>query len=48
MNGFELAGRSIRVGLGNDKFTPESKCRRFTCEKRKISVDVSLNAKSHD
>jgi RNA-binding protein 39 len=24
MNGFELAGRSIRVGLGNDKFTPES------------------------
>ncbi len=24
MNGFDLAGRSIRVGLGNDKFTPES------------------------
>ncbi|KAF1954776.1 splicing factor, CC1-like protein [Byssothecium circinans] len=24
MNGFELAGRNIRVGLGNDKFTPES------------------------
>ncbi|KAF2641897.1 splicing factor, CC1-like protein [Massarina eburnea CBS 473.64] len=24
MNGFELAGRSIRLGLGNDKFTPES------------------------
>lgn len=24
MNGFELAGRPIRVGLGNDKFTPES------------------------
>ena len=24
MNGFELAGRQIRVGLGNDKFTPES------------------------
>lgn len=24
MNGFELAGRAIRVGLGNDKFTPES------------------------
>ena len=24
MNNFELAGRSIRVGLGNDKFTPES------------------------
>ncbi|KAF2502037.1 RNA-binding domain-containing protein [Lophium mytilinum] len=22
MNGFELAGRPIRVGLGNDKFTP--------------------------
>ncbi|USP74786.1 uncharacterized protein yc1106_02060 [Curvularia clavata] len=24
MNGFELAGRQIRVGLGNDKFTNES------------------------
>jgi RNA-binding protein 39 len=24
MNGFELAGRQIRVGLGSDKFTPES------------------------
>ena len=24
MNNFELAGRQIRVGLGNDKFTPES------------------------
>jgi RNA-binding protein 39 len=24
MNGFELAGRAIRVGLGNDKFTPDS------------------------
>jgi RNA-binding protein 23/39 len=24
MNGFELAGRPIRVGLGNDKFTSES------------------------
>ncbi|OAL56281.1 splicing factor, CC1-like protein [Pyrenochaeta sp. DS3sAY3a] len=24
MNGFELANRQIRVGLGNDKFTPES------------------------
>lgn len=24
MNGFELGGRPIRVGLGNDKFTPES------------------------
>lgn len=24
MNGFELAGRAIRVGLGNDKFTPET------------------------
>lgn len=24
MNGFEVAGRPIRVGLGNDKFTPES------------------------
>ncbi|KAK4986976.1 Phosphatidylinositol-3-phosphatase SAC1 [Elasticomyces elasticus] len=24
MNGFEIAGRPIRVGLGNDKFTPES------------------------
>ena len=24
MNGFELAGRAIRVGLGNDKFTHES------------------------
>lgn len=23
MNGFDLAGRPIRVGLGNDKFTPE-------------------------
>lgn len=24
MNGFEFLGRQIRVGLGNDKFTPES------------------------
>ncbi|KAJ5901685.1 hypothetical protein N7495_002213 [Penicillium taxi] len=24
MNGFDLAGRNIRVGLGNDKFTPEA------------------------
>ncbi|KAL9054538.1 MAG: hypothetical protein Q9162_004094 [Coniocarpon cinnabarinum] len=24
MNNFEVAGRAIRVGLGNDKFTPES------------------------
>ena len=24
MNGFELAGRPIRVGLGNDKFTADS------------------------
>lgn len=24
MNGFDLAGRPIRVGLGNDKFTPDS------------------------
>ena len=24
MNGFELANRPIRVGLGNDKFTPET------------------------
>lgn len=24
MNGFNLANREIRVGLGNDKFTPES------------------------
>jgi RNA-binding protein 39 len=24
MNGFELAGRPIRVGLGNEKFTPQS------------------------
>lgn len=24
MNGFQLAGRPIRVGLGNDKFTPET------------------------
>lgn len=24
MNGFDLAGRAIRVGLGNDKFTNES------------------------
>lgn len=24
MNGFEIAGRPIRVGLGSDKFTPES------------------------
>jgi RNA-binding protein 39 len=28
MNGFELAGRAIRVGLGNDKFTPESTTNR--------------------
>ncbi|CAG7974076.1 unnamed protein product [Penicillium salamii] len=28
MNGFELAGRAIRVGLGNDKFTPESNTNR--------------------
>lgn len=24
MNGFDLAGRAIRVGLGNDKFAPEA------------------------
>ncbi len=33
MNGFDLAGRPIRVGLGNDKFTPESTAnlmQRFT------------------
>lgn len=24
MNGYDLGGRNIRVGLGNDKFTPES------------------------
>jgi RNA-binding protein 39 len=24
LNGFDLAGRQIRLGLGNDKFTPES------------------------
>ena len=24
MNGFDLAGRAIRVGLGNDKFTPDA------------------------
>jgi RNA-binding protein 39 len=29
MNGFELAGRQIRVGLGNDKFTPESTASLF-------------------
>ncbi|KAJ5096567.1 RNA-binding protein rsd1 [Penicillium angulare] len=28
MNGFDLAGRAIRVGLGNDKFTPESNSNR--------------------
>lgn len=28
MNGFDLAGRAIRVGLGNDKFTPESSTTR--------------------
>ncbi|KAJ6137291.1 RNA recognition motif domain eukaryote [Penicillium samsonianum] len=28
MNGFELAGRAIRVGLGNDKFTPDSHANR--------------------
>ncbi|KKK13923.1 hypothetical protein P175DRAFT_0499418 [Aspergillus ochraceoroseus IBT 24754] len=28
MNGFDLAGRAIRVGLGNDKFTPESNSQR--------------------
>ncbi|OGE52514.1 hypothetical protein PENARI_c010G10327 [Penicillium arizonense] len=28
MNGFDLAGRAIRVGLGNDKFTPESNATR--------------------
>ncbi|KAF1947466.1 splicing factor, CC1-like protein [Clathrospora elynae] len=35
MNGFELAGRMIRVGLGNDKFTPESTAnllRTFTAQ----------------
>ncbi|KAJ5581621.1 RNA recognition motif domain eukaryote [Penicillium sp. DV-2018c] len=30
MNGFELAGRAIRVGLGNDKFTPDSSGNRPT------------------
>ncbi|KAF9885910.1 hypothetical protein FE257_012200 [Aspergillus nanangensis] len=29
MNGFDLAGRAIRVGLGNDKFTPESNAQRL-------------------
>ncbi|KAJ5614616.1 hypothetical protein N7528_008270 [Penicillium herquei] len=28
MNGFDLAGRAIRVGLGNDKFTPDSSSTR--------------------
>ncbi|KAJ5167306.1 uncharacterized protein N7482_006087 [Penicillium canariense] len=28
MNGFDLAGRAIRVGLGNDKFTPDSNANR--------------------
>ncbi|KAJ8191126.1 hypothetical protein LV157_003709 [Aspergillus fumigatus] len=28
MNGFDLAGRAIRVGLGNDKFTPDSSAQR--------------------
>ena len=28
MNGFELAGRGIRVGLGNDKSAPESNTQR--------------------
>ena len=28
MNGFDLAGRAIRVGLGNDKFTPDSNASR--------------------
>lgn len=28
MNGFELAGRAIRVGLGNDKFTPDAHANR--------------------
>lgn len=37
MNGFDLAGRPIRVGLGNDKFTPESTnalLQRFTGQDR--------------
>ncbi|KAE8355321.1 hypothetical protein BDV28DRAFT_48296 [Aspergillus coremiiformis] len=29
MNGFDLAGRAIRVGLGNDKFTPDSSAQRM-------------------
>lgn len=29
MNGFDLAGRAIRVGLGNDKFTPDSNASRL-------------------
>lgn len=29
MNGFDLAGRAIRVGLGNDKFTPDSNTSRL-------------------
>jgi RNA-binding protein 39 len=29
MNGFDLAGRAIRVGLGNDKFTPDSNSNRL-------------------
>ncbi|KAJ5331764.1 hypothetical protein N7476_001547 [Penicillium atrosanguineum] len=28
MNGFDLAGRAIRVGLGNDKFTPDASATR--------------------
>jgi RNA-binding protein 39 len=37
MNGFELAGRQIRVGLGSDKFTPEttaSLLRNFTAQSK--------------
>ena len=29
MNGFDLAGRAIRVGLGNDKFTPDTNTNRL-------------------
>jgi len=29
MNGFDLAGRAIRVGLGNDKFTPDANANRL-------------------
>lgn len=47
MNGFELAGRQIRVGLGSDKFAPESTAtllRNFNAQARNYKNAASVLA----